>query len=328
MAERTAYDLEIIAGPCSVDSDNVGELYDMAEIDTEQGPAIRGVRVVGLKSRTALIPGIEGQENNGMGVDYEGIEQLLQDPNAHVDLPSIAIAEEVTTKTGLVVATEMMMPSVQMPLYEGRVPEGQGLFWTPAINALGWTVREMAVKAKANGWEIGIKNAKILGDITYEEAQSPEHKGQSTLEKTWSGQATYANNGVLTNKEIVLIHRGVDVPGKGDYRNGLVHTIAARVKDKLPGARLFLDPTHSMGPQLRDQIVDRTLKMMEMRQGDSFLYDGVLFEAGTSKTDTDEHITLGELADFAGKVSEFRRLRRPPVSVGRDVFVSGPGGRR
>lgn len=310
--------LEIIAGPCSVDSENVAEIHRLAEIDTAQGPAIYGARVVGLKSRTEIIE-LDDSENNGMGIDFAGALELRRNPQANVTLPSVEIAEEIARKTGMLVSSEIMVPSIQMPQYIGKIPDNQGMFWTPSVNALGWAPWEIAPFAADNGWDIGIKNAKFLG-ISYAEALDPDHQ-KSQLEKTWAGQATYAKLDGVSNEEIVFIHRGVDVTKeeKGDYRNALVHEIAGRVKDKFPNSRLYLDPTHSMGPKLRDRIVDQTLGMMELRRNGKPLYDGVIFEAGTSKTDTEEHITLNELAGFAAEVAKFRTLRQPPKRG--DLFV-------
>ena len=41
--------VQIIAGPCSVDNQNIEQIYEILEI-----PEIFGTRVIGLKSRTAL----------------------------------------------------------------------------------------------------------------------------------------------------------------------------------------------------------------------------------------------------------------------------------
>jgi len=66
----------IIAGPCSVDENNISELYQIANITAKNQKgkikqAIFGARIVGLKSRTAL-----HQNGVGMGIDYLSVMKI------------------------------------------------------------------------------------------------------------------------------------------------------------------------------------------------------------------------------------------------------------
>jgi len=294
----------IIAGPCSVDEQNVKEIIEISQmtITNNKGKtqrAIAGTRIVGLKSRTEL-----SFNGTGMGMDYDALQQ-----NVHIMInggsgrdmivtPSALIAEEIQKKTGMIIATEIMMPSVQLPSYENRIPAGRLMPWNPSVNQLGWQIMETALFSSRNGWHIGIKNGKWIGEDT----------GVTTMEKTWAGLSSYAKKGT---GDVILIHRGVDVPGKGMYRNMPVHTIAGRTK-KMTGAKLYFDPSHSYGPKLKHQIVEATVDAMNMRLDDgSHLYDGVLIEAGTSKTDTEQHISLQELETLVKLIAKTRILVAP-----------------
>ncbi|MBI2442944.1 MAG: hypothetical protein HYV40_03480 [Candidatus Levybacteria bacterium] len=317
LAEQlTTYDLEIIAGPCSINQTNINEIWQIADIRDANGPIVSGTRVVGLKSRTELDP-----LGNGMGIDFKALELLDQDPGADVILPSAKIAEDVVRETHMLVATEVMEPHIQLPQFAGRVPEGKLLAWNPSVNQLGWQVRRTSVYAMRHGWSIGLKNGKALG-ATLSEADDP-NAVSTPMEKTWAGLATYAA-GV---NEVILIHRGVDVPEKGDYRNAPVHEAARRVKQRNPDTKLFLDPSHICGPKLRDTIVDFTVQSMHMKNNGGWLYDGVLIEAGTSDTDTRQHISLRELEDLARELSAHRRLRSPEPAgtIFRSVVVGVRG---
>ena len=106
---------------------------------------------------------------------------------------------------------------------------------------------------------------------------------------------------------------GVDVPGRGDYRNAITHEIMKRIKKKTPKSnRLYFDPTHSIGPVMRHKIIDEIMLSMKMKIGDHFLYDGLLMEAGSSSpVDLREHITIEELKKLVIDLSVFRKLRAP-----------------
>ncbi|MDQ6984984.1 MAG: hypothetical protein Q9M91_00600 [Candidatus Dojkabacteria bacterium] len=105
-----------------------------------------------------------------------------------------------------------------------------------------------------------------------------------------------------------MIHRGFDIPEKADYRNYPMHNHAARVK-KRTGCKLYFDPSHAYGPRMRDSILDATIDAANMKLNESgFLYDGILIEVGTSKTDTGQHISISELKKLVVDISKNRDL--------------------
>ncbi len=300
----------IIAGPCSIDTRNVADIYRIAEMENPrtQKRAIAGTRVVGIKSRTSL-----DSTGKGMGIDYPTYIQnntLLMQGKTYHDFevpPSVTMAEEICKKTGLMIASEIVSPMVQMPSYINRIPKGKLLPWNPAVNQLGWQTYEMATYAREYGWHIGIKNGKWVGDHV-EKANTASYASKTTMEKAWEGLATYARD---VNGKIVLIQRGVDVPDKGSYRNMPIHEIAKRAK-KTTNALLFFDPSHAYGPKMRQDIVPAVIDALKMMINDeTYLYDGILIETGTSQTDTDQHISIDELQDIIDDISTFRTLASP-----------------
>ncbi|MBP7967042.1 hypothetical protein KAZ66_02100 [Candidatus Woesebacteria bacterium] len=299
----------IIAGPCSVDDKNISEIREIASITIDlngkKHRAVAGTRIVGLKSRTEL-----STDGKGMGMDFPAynynMDVLLN--GGSIDefkiLPSALIAEEIYKETNMIIATEIMNPIIQLPSYIGRIGKGKLLPWNPAVAQLGWHVEQMAAFARKYGWHIGLKNGKWIGDHLHT-SDREDYAGQTTMEKAWIGLVRYAGE---LEHDIVLIHRGVDVPGKGDYRNAPVHTIAKRVK-KDTRAKLYFDPSHSYGPKMRDSIPQAIIDAMKMKLGeDEFVYDGVLVETGTSSTDTEQHITVAELRDIIKEIATFRTL--------------------
>lgn len=298
----------IIAGPCSVDDTNLSEIREIARIQVidEKGvkkPAVAGTRIVGLKSRTEL--SVDGK---GMGMDFpaytKNMAKLLEGRsiNDFEVMPSALIAAEIYKETDMIIATEIMNPIIQLPSYIGRIGKGKLLPWNPAVAQLGWHVEQMAVFARKYGWHIGLKNGKWIGDHLHT-SDSEEYAGQTTMEKAWIGLVRYAGE---LEHDVILIHRGVDVPDKGNYRNAPVHTIAKRVK-KNSGNKLFFDPSHSYGPKMRDDIPQAIIDAMKMQLDDNeYVYDGVLVETGTSSTDTDQHITIAELKDVIREIAKFR----------------------
>lgn len=301
--EQNTFDLEVVAGPCSITKDNIPEIEEIADIrcaDHLGGSqrAIWGTRVVGLKSRTEL-----DSLGDGMGIDFHALTNLTES----IVPPSVLFTEKIVQDTGLLVATEVMMPDRQLPHYVGRVPEGKLLIWNPSVMTLGWPVMEMATFAKKNGWLVGLKNGKWLGE-SIAAVEDPNRSIPSSMEKAWTGLATYCPD---LNGSLILIHRGVDVDGKGNFRSIPLHETAKRAKRRVPGSKLYFDPSHAFGPLLRDNIVPGTIDAMRMLDGNSFLYDGILIESGTSKTDTKQHISLSELENLTRELSTFRRLRAP-----------------
>lgn len=292
-------ELYLFAGPCSVDENNASEIVEIAKL------GITGTRVVGLKSRTC----IEGS-CNAMGIDYESyIKNLNYNLSAssadnYVEPPSVKLMMEIHKQTRLVMATEVMNPLVQIPPIQ-RHKELKMLLWNPSVNQLGWQIYETSHLANKNNWHVGIKNGKWLGTNANDLKKT---QTESSIEKTWKGLVSYAT--AHTNK-VVLIHRGFDVPNKKEHRNLPLHMVAHNVK-KHSNAKLFFDPSHIYGPKLRDKIIHETIKAMQMKDDENkFLYDGILIEVGTSKTDTEQHITVAEFKDLVYELSKFRNLQNP-----------------
>ncbi len=315
------YDLEIIAGPCSITPENTDEVIsEIAPIKTPDGKrAIYGTRVVGLKSRTAL--DLKGE---GMGIDSQVMQQvLILPPSQHkkLKIPSVELAEKIAKETGLLIATEIMIPHLQLPFWESKkVLRGNVMIWNPAVDQLGWNLLEMSQFANKNQWNIGIKHGKFLGKDPLEVANHPDYKGETTLEKVVLGLTTYVQN---IKGELVIIHRGVDVPGRGDYRSAITHEIMKRIKLKTSHTKLYFDPTHSVGPVMRHKIVDEIMFAMKLKIKNKYLYDGLLMEAGsTSPVDIGEHLTIAELKELVKTLSEFRALR-PPATL-RVAMRAGP----
>lgn len=298
----------IIAGPCSVNEDNIQQLYSIADIEVVNRnglsqKAIWGIRTVGLKSRSSM-----NAKGEGMGFDFlnymHNAKQVIGGAS-FVGLKttrSIEIAKKLVQDTGVIVGTEIMDPLVQLPVYEREIPNGKLFIWNPAVNQLGFQMYAMGMYAERNNWFIGIKNGKWLGS-------APEDQF-NIMEKNWAGQISFATedgNFGLKNR-IAMIQRGVDIVGKGGFRNLPVHNSAEKVKTKT-GAKMFFDPSHSYGPLLRDEIVEATIKGMQMTVPDgSYLYDGILIEVGDSTTDTGQHITIDELRTICTEVAKFRDL--------------------
>lgn len=303
------YDLTIIAGPCSVTPENTDQIiHEIAPITTPDGKkAIFGTRVVGLKSRTALL-----KEPKGMGMDWQVIQKcmtLSPTEQKKLQLPSVELAEKIATETDMLISSEIMMPHLQLPFWERKkVLQNNVMIWNPAVEQLGWHLYQMNQFAKRNGWSIGIKHGKFLGKDPLEVANHPDYKDETTLEKVILGLTTYVDN---PKGELIIIHRGLDVPGRGDYRNAIAHEIMKRVKLKAPHAKMYFDSTHSIGPKMRHKIVEDTLFAMKLKAVDNFLYDGLLMEAGDSPTDTDEHVTIKELKYLIANLSNFRKIREP-----------------
>lgn len=310
MESHDLNNLTVIAGPCSVDENNLEEIIEIAKIVVvdKQGKkqkAVAGTRILGLKSRSEI-----SNDSKEMGIDHAVVKknwEILLRGGRLDDLlipPSVEMASRIIRETDLLVGTEIVAPVVQLPPFEKKIPKGKLLIWNPAANQLGWPVFQMAQFAKRNNWILGLKNGKWLGE-SLEQANSLNFNKETTMEKTWQGLAKYAENSGVNP---IFIQRGVDVPGKQNFRNAPIHNIAKRVKEKT-GCKMFFDPSHSLGPKMRDKIVSETIKAMQMKINDSeFLYDGILIEVGTSKTDTKQHISIEELKNMCNVLASFRDL--------------------
>jgi hypothetical protein len=306
--EKQNQKVTIIAGPCSVNPNNVPQLYSIAQIEIEnrkgeKQKAIWGVRVVGLKSRSSM-----NATGDGMGMDFHEYMHNAKVFTGHgpvsdlVTTPSIEIAKKLIEETGVVIASEIMDPVIQLPVFERELPKGKVLVWNPAVNQLGYQMHTMGVYAERNNWFVGMKNGKWLGE-------APEGE-INIMEKNWIGQVSFATEGGTFNLDgrMALIQRGVDVAGKGEYRNLAVHDSAQKAKIR-SGARMFYDPSHIHGPLLRDKIVEATIEAMKMEMPDgTYLYDGILVEVGDSTTDTGQHITVDELLTVCTEIGKFRDL--------------------
>ena len=307
--------ITIIAGPCSIDGDKIDQLFRIANICVVNSAgktqrAIWGLRIVGLKSRTNM-----NDAGEGMGIDFHEyihnatIITSKQSIDRFKMYPSVEIARRLVRETGLTVATEIIDPVIQLPLYEKTIPKGKLFVWNPAVNQLGYQMYVMGIYAERNNWFIGIKNGKWFGEISGEKT--------NTMERNWVGQISFAtkNKQFLLKNRVVMIHRGVDITGKGKFRNIPIHESAVKVKKKT-GIKMFFDPSHSLGPFLRDQIVDQTISATQMQTSNGeFLYDGILIEVGTSKTDTEQHITIEELQRICDEVAQFRNLIGPDYEL-------------
>ncbi|MEI6327181.1 MAG: hypothetical protein WCO78_03625 [Candidatus Roizmanbacteria bacterium] len=293
MHTKQNHTITVIAGPCSLNPMNINELYEIADITVKGKRAIKGTRLVGLKSRTSL-----SLDGNNMGIDYavfmRNHARLVdgQGPSEFEEPPTVTIAKQLCKETGLSVGFEVMSPLVQLPCIQDEVFNDKVLIWSPAVNQLGWPVMQMAAFAQKNGWSVGIKNGKWVG-----------------MEKTWAGLSTYAH-GHLAPDNVIMIQRGVESPENGKYRNLPLHETSKHMKEQ--GMQVYFDPSHSYGPLLRDDIVRGSVEAMKMTTDTGeYVYDGLLIEAGTSTTDTDQHITHKELGDLCEQLSEFRELVSP-----------------
>jgi 3-deoxy-D-arabino-heptulosonate 7-phosphate (DAHP) synthase len=300
--------LRIVAGPDSIDDYNIDEIYEMAEITANGKKAIYGTRTVGLKSRT----GFDGNNSSQgfMGFDFEAIMRnfdifgLGGNTDDLKSLPSVEMAEKIYHDTGLLCSTEIMLPAIQLACIAKSFKFKPFMVWNSSVDQLGWHVRQMAGFAGEYGWTIGLKNGKWLGE-DYETAEDISYEGVTSIEKTWDGLVDYAK----LASETVLIQRGCDLPRKGEYRNLPIHHTALRTKRRNKGIKLYFDPSHALGPKMRDKIVDLTVEAMKMKIDETeYLYDGILIEVGTAKCDTHQHISVQELRELVSKLSDFRDL--------------------
>lgn len=303
-------ELKIIAGPDSIDEYNIQEIYQIGDIAVNGKKAIFGTRTVGLKSRTGFDK--NNSEQGFMGLDFDVIMRNFNifGLGGNVDdlkpLPSVDMAERVYRDTGMLCASEVMLPAIQLGCLAKSFKFKPFMIWNPAVDQLGWHVRQMAGFAEEYGWTIGLKNGKWLGE-DYEKAEDISYEGKTSVEVAWDGLLNYAE----LAPERILIQRGCDLPRKGEFRNLPIHHTALRtkVRNKDQNIKLFFDPSHALGPKMRDKIVDYTIEAMKMKISDTeYLYDGILIEVGTAKCDTHQHITVQELVEMTNRLAEFRTL--------------------
>jgi hypothetical protein len=312
-------EVKIFAGPDSLDDYNLEEVYKMAEIKVDNAPALYGARTVGLKSRTNFDK--DNTDKGFMGFDFEAIMQNFNifghggNADDLVPLPTVEMAEKLYQDTGLIPSSEIMLPAIQLACIKKSFAEDPFLVWNSAVDQLGWHIRQMAGFAEEHGWMVGLKNGKWLGE-EYKRAEKADFNGKTSIEIVWDGLVNYAS----IAEEVILIQRGCDLPAKGEYRNLPIHYTALRTKKRHhdKNVSLYFDPSHSLGPKMRDQIIDKTVEAMQMKiDEEHYLYDGVLIEVGTAKCDTHQHITVAELQELIDRIAAFRKLsgRRARVSA-------------
>ncbi len=302
--------IKIFAGPDSLDDYNLEEVYKMSEIKADDMPAITGARTVGLKSRTNF--DAQNSEAGFMGYDFEAVMKNFNifghggNADDLVPLPTVEMSDKLYQDTGMIPSTEIMLPAIQLACIKKSFARDPFLIWNSAVDQLGWHIRQMAGFAEEHGWTVGLKNGKWLGE-EYKKAEKPDFQGKTSIETVWDGLVNYAS----IAPEVVLIQRGCDLPAKGEYRNLPIHYTALRTKlrHQEENRPLYFDPSHSLGPKMRDQIVDKTVEAMQMKMDEEhFLYDGILIEVGTAKCDTHQHISVKELQELVDRLADFRTL--------------------
>lgn len=307
-------ELRIFAGPDSLDDFNIDEVYQIAEMKANGKQAVYGARTVGLKSRTNFDK--VNSEAGFMGYDFDAIMKNFdifgKGGNADdlTPLPTVQMAEKLYKDTGLIPSTEIMLPAIQLACIKKSFADAPFMVWNSAVDQLGWHIRQMAGFAQEHGWMVGLKNGKWLGE-EYSIAEAEDYTGKVSIETVWDGLIDYSSRA----PETVLIQRGCDLPAKGNFRNLPIHQTAKRTKvrhaDK--NMKLFFDPSHSLGPKMRDQMVEETVKAMKMKiDEETFLYDGILIEVGTAKCDTLQHITVAECQQMIDELADFRDLAGAP----------------
>jgi hypothetical protein len=302
----------IIAGPDSLDERNLAEAYEIANYKINGLPTCYGVRTVGLKSRTNFDP--LNTPEGFMGHDFEAIMENFDifgyggNRDKLIQLPTVLMASQLYKATGVQCCTEVMLPAIQLACIAREFKYEPFMVWNPAVDQLGWHIRQMAGFAKEYGWTVGLKNGKWLG-VDYAVAETEVYSGKTSIEVVWDGLVNWAS----IAPEVVLIHRGCDLPDKGDYRNLPVHNTAKRTKLRNPNTKLMFDPSHSLGPKMREEIGLMTIEAMKMKYpDDTYVYDGALLEVGTSLCDTFQHLSVGEYKKMVKTISEFRELENSP----------------
>ncbi len=291
--------LYIFAGPCSIDNTNITDIYKINDVLKQYKNIERGTRIVGLKSRTSLVT-----SGVGMGIDYSILiknNQILQNGGTIYDLkipPSVKIAKQIIEDTDLLVSSEIMMPMIQLPPMVKLLPKKKVMLWNPSVNQLGWQLLQISNLIKNKDWFIGIKNGKWIGAKTsnFDDIITP-------IEKTWQGLISYTQT---SKNKLFLIHRGFETEDKGQFRAKPIHELAKRMKNRTK-IKILFDPSHSFGPNMREEIVQRTIETMQFKLEDNtYLYDGLLIEVGHSTTDSLQHISIDEFRQLVDQIMAFR----------------------
>lgn len=304
--DNDSQELEIVTGPCSIDNKNFREVLEIWQKQINGQIPFTGVRVVGVKSRTAPT-----KSKDGGWIDADMLvanqrlfaQRWMQSLSLHAH-PSIEMMEKVLQETPVGVATEIVDPYIQSMVmanhfWEKNIWPNRVMVWNPAVLQIGHPVQFMAQMAENFGWHVGIKNCKE----------------QDPGVKKWSWMVEYAGEWMssvwLQNRRIIAIHRGYDLESKWTHRNQPVHGNAVEMKKKFPWLRMYFDPSHTFWSDMRSSIVEETIKAMQMKvpETDIYLYDWMLIEAGTSTTDTKQHITLDELFDMTTRLADIRKIR-------------------
>jgi hypothetical protein len=72
-----------------------------------------------------------------MGIDFKVVQEAIDLPEqqrAQLQLPSADLAEKIAKQTGMLVATEVMIPHIQLPFYAAREAlKGNMMIWNPAV---------------------------------------------------------------------------------------------------------------------------------------------------------------------------------------------------
>ncbi len=305
--------IAVIAGPCSVSGPHNLEIYE-AQLNFFQQFAgqLTGIRVVGYKSRTSpdtdhilntlqqldnhtllhlaeIDPELNATAKNYYGLDVCEIlvtqrlflEGVGMGSDQLPDLPSVLLAKSLQDQYAqLLIATEVIEPMIQMPQLKKHLKPGSVLVWTPSSDALGAS-KSMYRQLPLAHNVLAIKNPKWLG--IHPDNVTEENVMALPGVKAMIGCMQWANSKTL-------IHRGFELEEKDGHRAKPVHSVFSKLKRLNPDLNLIFDPSHSLGPSRRDQIVDESIRAI-VDHG----YHGLLIEASTATTDINQHISTDEM---------------------------------
>ena len=306
--------LRIMTGPCQThDKSQVDYLLDLASMKVTQGgqlvPAIDGVRLCTIKSRTNC-----ESANTGGGIDvpnwnaaHQQMRIAIRNGKPIGELPKTAARPwvERIAETGVKIGFECM-DEIHAQLFSGIMPAYLGLCWTPSVSSLGPIAKSIAENVADHTWSMGIKNPKFPWII------DADHPDKATdHEKTWAGLMSYvlAVQGVANIPEVILIQRGVmdrdpKQPGEKPWRNYPSHKstvittqlveaqlqkIPANIRPKLVVA---YDPSHSNGPERRDNIVADSIAVAQLTNREVM---------GPNAINPDGHVYTMLLVESCGK---------------------------